>query len=266
MTTLPILLILAVVQGIAEFLPISSSGHLVILGDLLGDDESLDLGDVNIVLHVGTLFSIFVFYWRRIIRLLGEDRRIIPLLAVGTLPVVAIGLPLKLWGDHLLENPFLAGCLLPVTGLILIWASRGEMGKENYQQLAWWKALTIGTSQAFAVLPGLSRSGTTISAGLRLGLTAESAATFSFLLAIPAIGGAGVLETAKLLNGAEMSTPWSLLLMGMVVSFLVGLLSLSWLVRWLERGKIQYFAYWCIPVGIAVAIYNVDRLPELLGR
>jgi len=265
-TVWPILLILAVVQGIAEFLPISSSGHLVILGDLLGNDEQLDLGDVNIVLHVGTLFSIFVFYWRKILRLLNEDRRIIPLIVLGTLPVVFIGLPLKLWADHWLENPFLAGCLLPVTGLILIWASRQQTGTDTYQQLGWWQAIVIGTSQAFAVLPGLSRSGTTISAGLKLGLTAESAATFSFLLAIPAIGGAGVLETAKLLKGAEMSTPWPLLLMGMGVSFIVGLVSLSWLVRWLEHGKLQYFAYWCIPVGIAVAVYNLDRMPELLGR
>lgn len=260
-----ILLILAVVQGIAEFLPISSSGHLVILADLIGDQDKLDVNDVNIVLHVGTLLSIIVFYWHRITRLLSEDRRIVPLLILGTLPVVAIGLPLKLVAEHWLSNPFLAGCLLPFTGLILIWASRQKPGTERYQDLTWQKTLLIGTSEAIAVLPGLSRSGTTISAGLRLGLSAQSAATFSFLLAIPAIGGAGTLETIKLLKGAEFSTPWQLLLMGMLVSFVVGLGSLWWLIRWLERGRLQLFAYWCIPVGIAVAIYNLDHLPELFS-
>ena len=260
-----ILLILAVVQGIAEFLPISSSGHLVILADLLGDAGNVDVNDLNIVLHVGTLLSIIVFYWQRILKLLGEDRRIVPLLIFGTLPVVVIGLPLKMFAEHWLENPFLAGCLLPITGLILIWASRRKPGEQLYQDLTWGKTLLIGTSEAIAVLPGLSRSGTTISAGLRLGLTAQSAATFSFLLAIPAIGGAGTLEVIKTLKGAPMSTPWHLLLMGMAVSFIVGLGSLWWLIRWLERGKLQYFAYWCIPVGIAVAIYNLDHLPELFS-
>ena len=260
-----ILLILAVVQGIAEFLPISSSGHLVILADLIGGKDDLDVNDVNIVLHVGTLLSIIVFYWQRIMRLLGEDRRIIPLLLLGTLPVVAIGLPLKMFADHWLENPFLGGCLLPFTGLILIWASRRKPGELRYQDLGWGKTLLIGTSEAIAVLPGLSRSGTTISAGLRLGLTTQSAATFSFLLAIPAIGGAGTLEVAKLVKDAQWSTPWQLLLMGMFVSFVVGLGSLWWLIRWLEKGKLQYFAYWCIPVGILVAIDNLDHLPELFS-
>lgn len=259
-----ILMILAVVQGIAEFLPISSSGHLVILADLIGDKEKLDVNDVNIVLHVGTLLSILVFYWQRIMRLLGEDRRIIPLLILGTLPVVAIGLPLKILADHWLENPFLAGCLLPITGLILIWASRHRDGEGSYHKLSWRQTLLIGTSEAIAVLPGLSRSGTTISAGLRLGLSAHAAATFSFLLAIPAIGGAGTLEVIKLLkDGEPLSTPWHLLLLAMLVSFAVGLASLWWLIRWLEGGKLQYFAYWCIPVGIAVACYNLDHLPEL---
>ena len=129
----------------------------------------------------------------------------------------------------------------------------------------WRKTLIIGTSEAIAVLPGLSRSGTTISAGLRLGLSAQSAATFSFLLAIPAIGGAGTLEVVKILKDAEWSTPWQLLLMGMFVSFVVGLGSLWWLIRWLEKGKLQYFAYWCIPVGVVVAIYNLDHFPELFA-
>lgn len=260
-----ILLILAIVQGVAEFLPISSSGHLVILADLIGNEEKLDVNDVNIVLHVGTLLSIIVFYRQRIMRLLSEDRRIIPLLMLGTVPVVFIGLPLKMFADHWLENPFLAGCLLPITGLILIWASRHRGGEGRYQDLDWRKTLIIGTSEAIAVLPGLSRSGTTISAGLRLGLSAQSAATFSFLLAIPAIGGAGTLEVVKILKDAEWSTPWQLLLMGMFVSFVVGLGSLWWLIRWLEKGKLQYFAYWCIPVGVVVAIYNLDHFPELFA-
>jgi undecaprenyl-diphosphatase len=254
------ILALAVVQGVTEFLPISSSGHLVVLASLIssGDVEHLEVSDLNIVLHIGTLFSILIFYWSRILRLLNEDRRTVGLLIVGTIPAVVIGLTIKVAFEDILESPLLAGCLLPVTGLILLWAVRELKGERRYQDLSYRHALVIGCSQAAAILPGLSRSGTTISAGLKLGLAPRSAATFSFLLAIPAIGGAGVLEVASLLShGESMTTPWTHLLSGGLVAFLVGLGSLFWLINWLERGKLQLFAWWCIPLGIGVVLWQL---------
>lgn len=259
------IVVLAIVQGFTEFLPISSSGHLVVLSALMssGDPRQLDVGDLSVVLHVGTLLSIVVFYWRRIWRLLGEDRAVIRLLIIGTVPAVVVGLTIELTCKHLIENPLLAGILLPVTGLILLWATRELSGSGKYQQLSAGQAFVIGVAQAVAILPGLSRSGTTISAGLKLKLAPESAATFSFLLAIPAIAGAGLLKTVSLVTKAGMSTPWPHLLIGGLVSFAVGLIALRWLILWLERGRLQLFAWWCIPLGIVVTIWQLLQVPPL---
>lgn len=254
------ILVLAVVQGIAEFLPISSSGHVVIVAELLapGDAKGFEVSDVNIVLHVGTLMSILVFYWRRVVRLVSEDRRTIGLLIAGTIPAVALGLPVKTFAVGLLENPLLAGVMLIVTGAVLVWVSRHQFGEGDYQSLSFSKAMWIGGSQAVAILPGLSRSGATISAGLGLGLSPRAAATFSFLLAIPVIAGAGILEAASLaMNHETPSTPLGYLILGAGVSFGVGLVSLWWLVRWLERGCLQWFAWWCIPVGMSVVVWQL---------
>ncbi len=254
------ILVLAVVQGIAEFLPISSSGHVVIVAEVLAPDDTkgLDVGDVNIVLHVGTLLSIVLFYWQRVLRLVTEDRRTIGLLIVGTIPAVVIGLPIKWFAVGVLGDPLLAGMLLIVTGAILVWASRRQAGAGDYQTLGFSRALLIGGSQAAAILPGLSRSGATISTGLGLGLSPRAAATFSFLLAIPVIAGAGVLEVASLAsNHQAVSTPLGHLVLGAGVSFIVGLVSLWWIVRWLERGRLQWFAWWCIPVGASVVVWQL---------
>lgn len=254
------ILVLAAVQGIAEFLPISSSGHVVIIAELLspGGAGHFDVSEVNIVLHVGTLLSILVFYWHRVARLIFEDRRTIGLLIVGTIPAVALGVPVKLLFTGLLESPLLSGGLLVVTGAILIWASRHQYGDGDYRGLSHLRALLIGSSQAAALLPGLSRSGATISTALRLGLSPSAAATFSFLLAIPAIAGAGTWEVLSMLKDQEaISTPVGDLLLGAFVSFAVGLVSLWWLVRWLERGRLQWFAAWCIPVGLGAIAWQL---------
>jgi undecaprenyl-diphosphatase len=253
------ILVLAVAQGLTEFLPISSSGHLVILTALMGsgDPQQLDVADVSVVLHVGTLFSILVFYAHHIWRLLGEDRRAIRLLIVGTIPAVVVGLSIELTCKHLIENTLLAGVMLVVTGLILLWAARSLSGVTLYTEMSYRQALVIGLSQAAAILPGLSRSGTTISVGLKQGLSPRSAATFSFLLAIPAIAGAGVLKTIGMVTKTGLQTPWPHLLIGGVVSFLVGLWAISWLINWLERGRLRLFAWWCIPLGVMVTIWQL---------
>ncbi len=261
------IVILAIVQGVTEFLPVSSSGHLVILAALMreGDVGQLDVSEVNIFLHGGTLLSILVFYAQRIWKLLGEDRQLLRPLIVATVPAVVIGLGIKGTGaDAMLSSPLLAGCMLPITGLILIWASRHSGGQGDCRDLSDRQAAWIGASQALAILPGLSRSGTTISMGIRLGLSPTSAATFSFLMAIPVIGGACLLEMMKLFKDSSQSASGSgnhlvHLAIGAAVAYTVGLLSLWLLVRWLERGRFQYFAAWCIPVGLLVILWQVVR-------
>jgi undecaprenyl-diphosphatase len=251
--------ILAVVQGITEFLPISSSGHLVVVAALLsptGTTAGLDVSDVNIVLHAGTLLSILVYYWRRVWHLLGEDRRVIATLAIGTVPAAVLGFTIKLKFEHLLESPVVAGAMLIVTGLVLIAASRVPRGDNTYQQLSYRRSFGIGLAQAVAILPGISRSGSTICAGVAAGLSPRNSATFSFLLAIPVISGATILELKDLIEGVSVTTPISYLAIGAAIAFVVGFLALSWLVRWLEKGRLEYFAYWCIPVGTAVLLWQ----------
>jgi len=249
------MILLSIIQGISEFLPISSSGHLVIVESLL--DIQSDQTDINIVLHAGTLLSILLFYRTTIFRLLSQDFRVIPLLIVGTLPVVVIGLAAKKYAEHLLESPLLAGCMLPITGLFLLLIPHIPQKERSYTDITYKQALIIGIAQAIAILPGISRSGSTIVAGLLTGMSRQSAATFSFLLAIPAIAGATILETAEILSNPHISTPLSLLAAGAIVSASVGLVSLWLLVRWLEKGKLHYFAYWCIPLGILITIMQL---------
>lgn len=249
------IVILAIIQGFAEFLPISSSGHVVVANALL--NSNLEVADVNIFLHAGTLLSILVVYFHRILRLLGEDRRTIPLLIVGTLPVVIVGLLVKKFCQPILENVLLAGCMLIVTGVVLRLASRCQLGELRYQALGYRRSFLIGLSQAFAILPGISRSGMTISSGLGCGLSRSDAATFSFLLAIPAIGGATTLELFDIVKGAGLDTPLSYLLTGSLISFVVGLLSLWWLLRWLQKGRLEYFSYWCIPLGLGIVVWQL---------
>jgi undecaprenyl-diphosphatase len=255
------IIVLAVVQGLTEFLPVSSSGHLVIVAKFLvpgGQPQSLDIADLNIVLHAGTLVSILVVYFRRIAKLFGEDRRLIGRLAVATIPAVLVGLPLKKFaGDSVLANPLLAGCLLIVTGIMLLVTVRFPPGKTECRDISYRQAFLIGLSQAVAILPGLSRSGATISTGLGLGLQPASAATFSFLMAIPVIGGASLLELVSQFGDAEVTTPVLHLFIGASVACFVGLAALLWMIRWIERGKLQWFAAWCIPLGIVVVAWQL---------
>ncbi|NLE36666.1 MAG: undecaprenyl-diphosphate phosphatase [Pirellulaceae bacterium] len=253
------ILLMAVLQGITEFLPVSSSGHLVVLASIFDQffEKMDDKLTVNIVLHLGTLAAIGVFYWRRILALLGRDRRVIGLLIVGSIPAAAIGVPMKLWFDDLLESPLLAGFMFLVTGAMLAWAGRCKPGETDCRDLSYARALAIGLFQAFALLPGVSRSGSTIVAGIGAGLKREEAATFSFLLAIPALGGAGLLETVKLFKNAGSSTPFDALALGLAASFIVGLAALAWLIRWLEKGKLHYFAWWLFLLGPAVIAWQI---------
>jgi undecaprenyl-diphosphatase len=254
------IIILGIVQGISEFLPISSDGHLVVASKLFGVFTSRELGEpellVAIILHLGTLLTILVVYWRRILQLLGQDRRVLGLIAVGTLPAAIVGLLLKEYFGDLLVDLRLTGWMLPLNGLMLLWIGKYPPGDTPYTELRYRQALLIGLCQALAPLPGISRSGTTIAAGLALGLSREAAATFSFLLAVPALTGAGVLAAIDLAGDAPTSVSAGPLLAGAFVSFAVGLLAIHWLLRWLYQGRLYLFAWWCIGVGILVLAWQ----------
>lgn len=248
-------IILAVVQGIAEFLPISSSGHLVILGAMMNAAKS-NAPTLEIILHTGTLGSILVIFWRRILDLLSSDRRVIPLLIVGTIPAVIIGLTIKSQFGWILKNPMLAGAMLIVTGIMLIILGKLPARQGVYRDMSYVGAFIVGCFQAFAILPGISRSGSTILGGRMLGLKTDDAVTFSFLLAIPAIGGATVLTIKDLVEemqaGHAMAYSPLELVAGALVSFAVGIFALKWLIGWSRQERLHWFAAWCIPAGIVV--------------
>lgn len=255
------IILLAIVQGIAEFLPISSSGHLVVLATLLGADaEKFDLVELNIVLHAGTLGSILVVYRKHLFEALTKDWRILFLLAMATMPAVIAAVVLKLTdADALLESPLVAGICLLVTGAILLLSQRLAQSEQTYEATTWAQAWWIGCAQALAILPGISRSGSTICSGQALGLSREAAATFSFLMAVPAILGAIVLELAKSLSqssDSENGLPAWLLLLGALVSFAVGWASLVLLLKMVQRGRLHWFAWWCFAVGLFVLVWQ----------
>lgn len=259
--------ILGAVQGIAEFLPISSSGHLVILGELIQrltgrhvDTESnLRL---NVALHVGTLLSIFCVY-RDDLWELRKRPAIVLGIIVATLPLVVIGLsPLK---DDLKDGfntPLVAGVCLLITATLLASAHRWESNRMTLDELSPWQAGVIGLIQAVALFPGISRSGSTISGGLLLGFRRDDAANFSFFIAIPAIAGAAVLllkdaltEPAKASSSAGYG--WGPILVGTIVSFVVGLLALKWLLRLISQRRLHWFAWYCATVGILTILWQL---------
>lgn len=259
------LILLAIVQGVAEFLPISSSGHLALGAHFLGLSEGQD--ELSIVLHGGTLGSILVFYHRRILALLSQDRRVIPMLIVGTIPAGVLGVFLKkmapsMWGIDIMDGfpaALTASLMLPITGLLMLSIpllrarQRDEEALQEYQQLTYGQVFVIGCFQAFALLPGISRSGSTIFAGILTGLRSQAAATFSFLLAIPAICGAMTLELKDVIENGSTTSP-VLLVTGALISFVVGLVSLVLLSKFINQGKLHWFAYWTIPLGLLASI------------
>jgi undecaprenyl-diphosphatase len=256
--------VLGVVQGIAEFLPISSKGHLVILQEPL--ERWLDIeasGErrlgLTVVLHLGTLFSILVVYRADLRRLLRDWRGCLQIV-LATVPVVIVGFTFKDRIEEYFETPLLAGCGLLVTAVLLVLGQKLERNQTPLAEMSFAQALVVGLFQAAALAPGISRSGTTIAGGLLAGLRRDAAATFSFLIAIPAIVGANVLVAAdawaESTDWPSQSTiiAWSA---GVLTSFVVGLLALMWLLRVVSHGKLHWFAVYCAVAGVATICWQM---------
>ncbi|MBC8346009.1 MAG: undecaprenyl-diphosphatase UppP [Candidatus Marinimicrobia bacterium] len=247
--TLTDAIILGIIQGITEFLPISSSGHLVLGQTLLGVNTPGNVFEV--VTHLGTLLSVLYVFWKELSSMIHslqkqDTQKYILFLIVGTLPAVIIGLAAKDMITDLFESISMVAGSLIFTGIILLLTQRLN---EKSKQLNWKKGLMIGLTQAFAMIPGISRSGMTISTGLALGLSGKDAAKFSFLLAIPAIAGAGLL-TALDVEPGSISIPFFQLSLAFFSAFIVGTISLKWLLGLLESGKFHLFGYYCLMVGL----------------
>ncbi len=251
------LILLGAVQGATEFLPVSSSGHLVIAAALF-KLEPTDTPLVVILLHAATLLSIVFYFHKRIILLFTRDRKLLGPLFVWTLPAAVVGITIQKVFPNVLERPLQAGAMLLVTAAMLAVSKRIVPGETNCEDVSYRQAFLIGLAQAAAIAPGISRSGSTIVTGLWVGLRRVAAAEFSFLLALPVIGGAAFLELWDIVSEGGFATDadrWGPLLAAMASAFLVGLASLAWLVRWLQTFRLHYFAWWCGAVGIATIIF-----------
>ena len=259
MTPLDII-VLALIQGLTEFLPISSSGHLVIANALLGLKEPGIA--TEIALHAGTLLAVVLYFRRDLARLVtgtirsfGRDqgsedrgsRNLVIALAVGTLPAVIAGFAGGSRLESLYENPQESAIEIIITGGVLLSTLATKRGSRG---ITLWRALAIGVCQAIALLPGISRSGMTIAAGLFLGVLPEEAARFSFLLAIPAILGGVILKIPEVVAEAHMGRA-GLLAVGFALSFLVGYASIAALLRIVRRGRFGLLGIYCVAAGLA---------------
>lgn len=268
--------LLGLIQGVAEFLPISSSGHLAIAEHLLGQTGAAEIpGFFDVLLHLGTLFAVFAAYWEDIRDMAAElfgglgdlfhgttpvpvppARRLILLVIVGTLPLFAV-LPVKDLVEGLGDNMyFVAGALL-VTGCLLFASDRVRRGRKTEKTASLADVLLVGAAQAIATCPGISRSGTTITAGCFVGFERRFAVRFSFLLSIPAVLGANILSLKDAL-GAEI--PWGevpVYLVGVLAAAAVGYACIRLLKMVAERGKFGFFAYYCWLAGAVTLVLTV---------
>ncbi len=240
-------ILLGILQGLTEFLPISSSGHLVIVPYLLGwPDPGLVL---DAMLHVGTLVAIIVFFWADLWQLAAAAitsirrrslanpmARVAWGLVIGTIPGAIAGVLLEDVFERLFGLPRAAASFLLVTALLLLIAEYAHRSQRPMTALSWLDALVIGLGQMLAIVPGLSRSGSTIAAGMLLGFRREEAARFSFLLGVPIMVGTGLYQVVKIATGSSvLSTPLPVVLLGMLSAGLSGYVAIAGLLALVKR-------------------------------
>ena len=274
-------IVIGIIQGLTEFIPVSSSAHLELAPWIFGWDQDRLISSLafDVFLHLGTLLALLVYFGRDWLRLLGAvlasirerrigldaDRRLGWLLVLATIPAAIIGFV----GEDLIDEAFhgdsdeirlaIAGSLV-VGAIILVAADRLGAKRREIEQVGPGTSLAIGFSQALALLPGISRSGATISAGLALGLTRESAARFSFLLATPITLGAGLYGSRHLLDESHTATEWLALGAGFAAAAIAGLLAIGFLLAWLRRRSFLVFSIYRVALAaLVVALVMAGR-------
>ena len=261
-------LILGLVQGLTEFLPVSSSGHLAIGREILGVEAAEDLV-FEITVHVATVLATIIVFRKQIWKLLcgifkfkyNDETDYILKICVSMIPVFIVGMFFKDKVESLFTSLLVVGLALVVTAMLLlfsdIYGGRGKVAARQYRNgIGWWQALTVGVGQAFAVIPGLSRSGTTISTGLLCGVKREAVAQFSFLMVLVPILGEAFLD---LVGGdvAASSVGTLPLLVGFLAAFVSGLFACKVMIALVKKAKLRWFALYCAIVGLVVIIYTM---------
>lgn len=273
-------LIMGLVQGLTEFLPVSSSGHLVLSKFILG--AQLDTSALfEILLHVGTLVAVFIVFWQDVLSLIKEgfkligdcvlwvakrkkitlypERKMLLMILIASVPTAILGLLMeKFLEDLFLSSVLAVGLALLVTGTFLLLLQKLPQGHKQLKQMKNRDAVTIGIVQGIATIPGISRSGSTVAAGLFCGLDKEFAFRFSFLMSIPAILGAAVLKLTDV-SAADVSANAGPYLVGMIAAALVGYLCVRWLRNLIQKDQFHYFGYYCLLIGLISVIWGVFR-------
>ena len=263
-------IVLGIVQGLTEFLPVSSSGHLILVPALLGwDDPFIESLAFSVMLHVATLLALLIYFredWQRLIpaglaairdRSLRDDpkRKLAWLLAASTVPAVIVGVLLNDVIETAFREPRLVAITLVIGAAILWVADRLGWRRRDMDSLTFPKAIGIGAAQALALVPGVSRSGISISAGLFAGLTREAAARYAFLMATPITAGAGLWEVRKIVAGeAGVELPIVPLLAGMAASLVAGLLAIAVVLRYLRSNGVGIFVVYRIALAALVIV------------
>lgn len=261
-------IVLGIIQGATEFLPISSDGHLVLLPTFF-NMPTPDLALVGI-LHLGTLLAMGIYFWRDIWQIItavlrglqqrdplgSPDARLGWLIAVGSIPAVVVGLFFKDWLESIFSSPAIGAFFLLVTALLLFVGERMQTGGKRPFELGWGEALFIGVLQASALLPGVSRSGSTIAGGRMRGLDRPTATRFAFLLGFPAILGAGMLSLVEVLT-KETTTNMGVYLVGFVTAALVGYACIHFLLNWVRSHTLYPFAIYCAVLGGGYLLYTL---------
>ncbi|GAA6183555.1 undecaprenyl-diphosphate phosphatase [Aliiglaciecola sp. NS0011-25] len=253
------IIILAIIQGITEFLPISSSAHLILPSELLGwQNQGLAF---DVAVHVGSLLAVMIYFRADIARMLvawvqsgfskqqTDDSKLAWWVILATIPAVAIGFLAKDFIEEYARSALVIACTTIVFGLVLWYADVTGKLTKNIYQLTWKNALFIGLAQAIALIPGTSRSGITMTAGLMLGMNRESAARFSFLLSIPVILGAGLLATLDLLQ-ADTSVDWEALFYGIGLSFISAYACIFLFLSWISKIGMLPFVIYRLVLGV----------------
>jgi undecaprenyl-diphosphatase len=255
--------ILGLVQGLGEFLPISSSAHLVLVPWLFKwEDPGLTF---DIALHLGTLIAVAIYFWRDWLRLLSKgftdtkstDGRLFWYLVAATIPGAAIGFMLEKYAETIFRNPVLIAVMLILLGVVLYWADRKSTKKIDVNAITFRTSFLIGISQALAIIPGVSRSGITMTTGLLLGLTREGAARFSFLLSAPIIFGAAAVKLPHVISHPSLIT--GNFIIGMVVSCITGIAGIGFLLRYVQTKTFRPFSWYRFILGAVVIAVVIIR-------
>ena len=270
-------LFMGLVQGLTEFLPVSSSGHLVLSSSLykfFTNNEFLVNSSeevfFDIMLHVGTLLAVFLFFKDDIIKIIkafidgiknrdfsGTEAKLSLFIAGGTIFTILVAFPLKGISEKLINLPWVVGIFLFITGCILYAGEFvSEHTKEKTGEMNWKKAILMGIAQGLAALPGISRSGSTIATGIFLGLDRVTCARYSFLLSIPIIVGASIFYPILELNLSEiLAYNWVSIVAGFIVSFVSGYFCIKYFLKFLSKHSMKVFAYYCWIVGLATFVF-----------